>query len=54
MAYANDPEAIRRKFQYRKRILQKELQIPIGKAKKLVGPDCAYHIYRHLKGGEEA
>lgn len=38
-------ELIRLKYKYRNMILRGEMNIPLDAARKLVGPDCAYHLY---------
>lgn len=42
-------EDIRVRQQYRKLIMQGRLCLPSEAATGLVGPDCAYHIYRRLR-----
>lgn len=37
---------IAKKYKYKELILKRKLKVNIDVAKKLVGPDCAYHIYR--------
>jgi hypothetical protein len=41
----NSPEEIRLRYLYRRVILRGEARLPLEVAKKLVGPDCAYHLY---------
>ena len=41
-------EEIRVRQQYRRLIMQGKLRLPSKAAVALVGPDCAYHIYRRL------
>ncbi|MBF0605982.1 MAG: hypothetical protein SFH39_01295 [Candidatus Magnetobacterium sp. LHC-1] len=36
---------IRLKYLYRKMVISGKAQIPYAAAVKLVGPDCAYHLY---------
>ncbi|MEM7453350.1 MAG: hypothetical protein AAF456_03235 [Planctomycetota bacterium] len=38
-------DAVRRKYQYRKLAINGRMKIPARLALKLVGPDCAYHLY---------
>lgn len=40
-----DAEIIRKKYKYRSLILRGRVRIPQKSASKLVGPDCAYHLY---------
>lgn len=39
---------IRLKYKYRNLILRGRIKIPPSGAKKLIGPDCAYHLYRNM------
>jgi hypothetical protein len=41
----NRAEELRRKYKYRKLIVTRRMDLPLRAAKKLVGPDCAYHLY---------
>jgi hypothetical protein len=41
----NSPEEIRLRYLYRRIILRGGVRLPLEDAKKLVGPDCAYHLY---------
>jgi len=44
-------EAARILAAYRKLVLLGRLKLPLAEARRLVGPDCAYHLYfRHLEG----
>ena len=36
-----------KKYQYKKLILQGKITTDPETAKKLIGPDCAYHLYQH-------
>ena len=38
-------ELIRKKYLYRQLILTKKVGLPRTAATKLIGPDCAYHLY---------
>ncbi len=44
-------EEVRIRHLYRRLILQGKIKLPYEAAVKLVGPDCAYHLYSvlHLK-----
>jgi hypothetical protein len=45
---SGDLEAQRIKSHYRRLVLLGKARLPLGAARKLVGPDCAYHLYfRH-------
>jgi len=45
---SGDVEAQRIKSQYRRLVLLGKAKLPLEVARKLVGPDCAYHLYfRH-------
>jgi len=45
-----EAERIRIRYLYRRMILNGELNISHGTAKRMVGPDCAYHLYgRHTQ-----
>jgi hypothetical protein len=41
----NSPEEIRLRYLYRSVILRGKVRLPLEAAKKLVGPDCAFHLY---------
>ena len=43
----NDAQAeiLRKKYKYRRLILEGKLVLPHEEAAKLLGPDCAYHLY---------
>lgn len=43
--FSNNPEVIRLKYLYRKLIIRVKFHLPLKDASKLVGPDCAYHLY---------
>jgi hypothetical protein len=38
-------EEIRIRYLYRNMVLRRKLQLPLKTAVKIVGPDCAYHLY---------
>lgn len=42
-------EALRIKNSYRRLILEGKIKIPIDIAKRLIGPDCAFHLYRKIR-----
>jgi hypothetical protein len=43
-----DLEAQRIRSQYRRLVLLGKARLPLAAARRLVGPDCAYHVYfRH-------
>ena len=45
-------EAIRKKYLYRRLIMQRKVSLHHKAAAGLIGPDCAYHLYGQLKGGK--
>ncbi len=42
-------EQIRLQYRYRNLILKGKLKVPLSTAKKLIGPDTAYHLYKDQK-----
>ncbi len=46
----NEAEIARLKYKYRRLILEGKTSLSPGEAVKLVGPDCAYHLYFAVKG----
>lgn len=44
-ASAREAELIRKKYQYRTLILRGEVSLPHRTAARMIGPDCAYHLY---------
>ena len=45
---SNEAESIRLRYKYRKLILNGKLKLPHKEAAKLLGPDCAYHLYSYV------
>ncbi len=46
-------DSIRLRYLYRRKILSGEINVSHSAARRLVGPDCAYHLYgRHTSDGE--
>ena len=46
-----DAEVTRILHLYRRLVLLGKVRLPFAQARKLVGPDCAYHLYfRHAAG----
>jgi hypothetical protein len=43
-------ESIRIRYKYRRMVIRGEIKVPHEVAVKLVGPDCAYHLYREHQG----
>jgi hypothetical protein len=43
-------EVIRKRYRYRRLILTGKLRVRSATAAKLIGPDCAYHLYATLRG----
>jgi hypothetical protein len=41
-------ESIRIRYKYREMILKKKIRLPVSKAVRLIGPDCAYHLYSSI------
>jgi len=39
-------EEIRVRYRYRRLILDRAARVSLDVARRLVGPDCAYHLYR--------
>ena len=50
----NQAELVRLKYKYRELILKKRIKLPHKKASKLIGPDCAYHLYSGFSGKSES
>ncbi|UOD34203.1 hypothetical protein DSN97_08555 [Deferribacteraceae bacterium V6Fe1] len=44
---------IAKKYKYKEMILKRKLKVNVSVAKKLIGPDCAYHLYSDLKNKSE-
>jgi hypothetical protein len=44
-----DAEIMRIKYSYRTMLLKGKIKLPLETARKLVGPDCAYHLYYRKK-----
>ncbi len=42
-------EEIRLRYLYRNLVLQGKAKISLESAKRLVGPDCAYHLYPGIR-----
>lgn len=38
-------EEIRIRYLYRDLLLRKKIRLPLEGAMKIIGPDCAYHLY---------
>jgi hypothetical protein len=43
-------EEVRKRYLYRRLILRGKLRLPPEIAARLIGPDCAYHLYSRLPG----
>lgn len=39
-------ETIRKQYLYRRMIMRNQVRLPVKHAARLIGPDCAYHLYR--------
>ena len=44
----DQPENIRKKYLYRRLIMTKKIKLHRKAATRLVGPDCAYHLYAQI------
>jgi len=49
----SEADGVRRKYLYRKLVINGRTKIPARLAMKMVGPDCAFHLYRNLGFDEE-
>jgi hypothetical protein len=47
MKEKNEAEIVRKKYLYRKLLLNSKIKMSQQGAVKMVGPDCAYHLYRN-------
>jgi len=45
MIKSEKAELIRLKYKYRRLIMTGKIKLPPKKAARLIGPDCAYHLY---------
>ena len=45
MGRASYAEYLRLKYKYRRLIMEGKITLPHEDAAKLLGPDCAYHLY---------
>lgn len=43
-------ELARRRYQLRAAVVRGQVDLPVEAAARLIGPDCAYHLYGRLKG----
>jgi hypothetical protein len=43
-------QEIRLRYTYRRMVLKGKVDLPAGAARRLVGPDCAYHLYSRMRG----
>lgn len=50
MAYTQQAEILRKQYAIRHAILQKRIKVPYQAARRLIGPDCAYHLYQQWEG----
>jgi hypothetical protein len=51
MTRAGDAEARRILDRYKRLILLGKVRLPLEEARRIVGPDCAFHLYfRHRRG----
>ena len=49
-----EAELIRKRYQYRRLILRGKVSLPYRMAARLIGPDCAYHLYSTLETSESS
>jgi hypothetical protein len=47
-------DQLRRMYSYKRMILRGKLKLPHQSARKLIGPDCAYHLYHNHKASDNA
>ncbi|NIA30891.1 MAG: hypothetical protein GWP06_13375 [Actinobacteria bacterium] len=45
-------ELLRIKYLYRQLLLRRKIKLPHRDAARLIGPDCAYHLYSDYKPKE--
>ncbi|MFO7956836.1 MAG: hypothetical protein R6X33_07015 [Candidatus Brocadiia bacterium] len=50
---AKEAELIRKKYLYRRLILRRRVCLSRQGAVRLIGPDCAYHLYSRLEAGAD-
>lgn len=43
-------ELLRKRYRYRRLIMTGRLSLPHPTARRLIGPDCAYHLYGFMGG----
>lgn|GEM_PF-1009830 len=48
--FHSEPEAVRKKYDYRRMLMNQSVKLPARLAMKLMGPDCAFHLYRSHEG----
>ena len=44
----DNAELIRKKYLYRRLIMRQKVSLQHKSAARLIGPDCAYHLYRQI------
>lgn len=47
-------ELMRLRYKYRRLLMEGRIRLPLEGAVKLMGPDCAYHLYFMVDGKEPA
>ena len=45
-------ELIRKKYAYRRAVMKGKVKLSVPAAARLIGPDCAYHLYSTFDGKE--
>ena len=51
---ASTLEVMRLQYQYKRLVLLGKARLPVAAAARLVGPDCAYHLYGRSATGRRA
>jgi hypothetical protein len=51
MASSFEAERIRIQHQYKRLVLLDRVRLPLAAARRLIGPDCAFHLY--ARGAEQ-
>jgi hypothetical protein len=43
-------DIIRKQYAYRRAVMKGKIKLPVPAAVRLIGPDCAYHLYSTFGG----
>jgi hypothetical protein len=54
MGRVGETESVRTLARYKRLILLGKVSLPLDVARRIVGPDCAYHLYFRHAGDESA